>query len=351
MEKTKILLTGASGTVGFQVLRQLLESGDLYNISILDKRTRLSQKHLLPYQRKLRLLWGDLCNASFVNKACQGQDVVIHLAAIIPPLADSNPKLAYAVNVEGTKNLVKALELSSKPMFLLYSSSISVYGDRLQQPYIKVSDCLQPSLGDEYAKTKIEAEKIIQASTLNWTIFRLCAIFGTQNHKLSKLMFHMPLETPIEFTTPEDAARAFVKAISKVDVLNKRVLNLGGGSQCRILYSDFLTRSFRIFGLGKLDFPEHSFAEQNFHCGYYADGDDLEAILSFRQSNVASYFHSLTGSVSGVQKLVTRLVHPFVKRQLTIQSEPYQAVKTKDAHHLKRFFKTTTINEIVDEIG
>ena len=47
MEKKNILLTGASGTVGFEVLKQLLEK-DCYNIVVFDKKTKLSGEKLMP---------------------------------------------------------------------------------------------------------------------------------------------------------------------------------------------------------------------------------------------------------------------------------------------------------------
>jgi nucleoside-diphosphate-sugar epimerase len=97
--------------------------------------------------------------------------VVIHLAAIIPPLADKKPRLAQKVNVNGTKNLMECLEEFSPKTFFLHASSISVYGDRIKNPWIKVSDHLSPSDRDEYALTKIEAEKIIASSELHCLFF------------------------------------------------------------------------------------------------------------------------------------------------------------------------------------
>ena len=44
----------------------------------------------------------------------------------------------------------------SRYSFFVYSSSISVYGDRLQNPNIKVTDSLLPSQGDEYAAVRLK---------------------------------------------------------------------------------------------------------------------------------------------------------------------------------------------------
>src|SRR5690554_1185353 len=270
-------------------------------------------------------------------------DFIIHLAAIIPPLADEKPELAFQVNVEGTKNLISVLEEHAKNAFFLYASSVSVYGDRLKNPMIKVGDPLQPSVGDEYAKTKIQAEKILQNSQLDWSIFRLSAIMGADNHKISGLMFHMPLTTSMEITTPQDTGRAFVNAIGKRKTLSKQIFNLGGGEECRITYHDFLSRSFEIFGLGKLDFPENAFATHNFHCGYYADGEDLEKILHFRKDTITSYFESVKKVVSPMKKMAAKIFSWSMKRHILRQSDPLRAIKNWDRKGVARYFNSSKL--------
>ena len=208
--KLRVLLTGSSGGIGFEVLKQLHSSGN-FDITVFDIKTAQSVKTLSDFEQKVKIVYGDISNKQDLKSVCINQDIVIHLAAVIPPLADEQPELAYRVNVIGTQNLISLLEEFSPKVFFFYSSSISIYGDRVLNPNIIISDPLIPSEGDEYAKTKIIAEKSIQSSQLNWTIFRLCAIMG--RHKISKLMFHQPLNTSFELATLEDTARAFVNGI------------------------------------------------------------------------------------------------------------------------------------------
>lgn len=334
MIKKNILLTGASGNVGFEVLKQLTEKG-CYNISVFDKKTKLSVGKLMPYKRQVNLIFGDITNPSNLEEITD-IDVVIHLAAIIPPLADEKPELAQKVNTLGTQNLIHQLEKHSPNAFFMYSSSISVYGDRIENPYINVGDALIPSEGDAYAETKIAAEESVQQSQLDWTIFRLAAIMG--NHKISKLMFHQPLNTALEICTPQDTARAFVNAIGKQAELSKKTFNLGGGESCRISYKHFLERSFAIFGLGKLDFPEHAFADKNFHCGFYADGENLENIVNFRQHSLEDYFQMEEEKVSPFKKGAAALFKKPIKWFLLKKSEPYHAFKTQDAQQIHHYF-------------
>lgn len=334
--RKRILLTGASGTVGYEVLKQLSVLKDTLDITIFDVASANSRKKFRPFRKDVKIVYGDITSIADVEKVCRETDVVIHLAAIIPPLADEKPELAYRVNTLGTQHLVKCLEQHAPHAFLLYSSSISVYGDRIQNPWITVDDALKPSAGDQYAITKIEAENIIRNSKLNWSIFRLSAIMG--GHKISKLMFHQPLNTSLEITTPEDTARAFVNAIGKQAQLSKKIFNLGGGAQCRITYADFLSRSFKIFGLGEVDFPPKSFADKNFHCGYYKDSDTLNAILDFNRDTIDTYFEHEKSKISPLARLINTLFKKFIKRYLSRQSEPLAAYVQQDKKQMAHFF-------------
>ena len=334
--KKKILLTGASGTVGLETLKILVKNAD-YDITVFDLKTRKSVHKLAPFSKNVKIVYGDIGNFSAVENVCRNQDFVIHLAAIIPPLADINPELAYYVNVKGTENLIQALEKNSPKCHLFFSSSISVYGDRISTPEISVTDPLKPSVGDQYGGTKVLCEKIIQQSKLSWSIFRLAAIMG--NHKMSKLMFHMPLDTPMEICTPQDTGRAFANAVAHQTQLKNRIFNLGGGPDCVILYRSFLSKMFEAFGLGEANFPEKAFAEKNFHCGIMKDGDMLEDIIHFRRQNLCDYFDLVNQQVNPIQKKITFVFRNFIKRWLLSQSEPYYAYRKGNREEINHYFK------------
>jgi nucleoside-diphosphate-sugar epimerase len=337
--KSRILLTGASGAVGYEVLKQLYHQKDKFDITVFGTRSTRSAKHLSPYKDGINIVYGDISNNDDVKKASANKDFVIHLAAIIPPASDEDPELAFNVNFTGTENLIRNLEQLSPDTFFMFSSSISVYGDRVENHMIKVGDPLNPNEGDEYAKTKLKTEQLICSSNLDWTIFRLTAIMG--NHKISKSMFHMPLETSIEIATPGDTARAFVNAIENKLHISKKIFNLGGGVNCRTTYKELLTSSFKIFGLGKLNFPQKTFAEKNYFCGYYEDGDDLNNILHFRTDTMESYYQSEKLKIPLWKKVLTSAFKIRIKRFLLKKSEPYQAFITGDTKMIEHYFKVS----------
>ncbi len=336
MEQKKILLTGASGTVGYEVLKHLHDLQD-FNVTVFDIDNTKSKLVFRQFSN-IKVIYGDISDNTDMLKIQPNFDVVIHLAAIIPPAADKNPILTHRINVEGTKNLIQQIEKTSPNAFFIYCSSISVYGDRVKNPDIIVSDILSISEGDIYGQSKMDAETIVRNSNLHWTIFRLAAIM--KNHKMTKLMFHMPLNTKLEICTPEDTARAFVNAIFHIGELKGKIYNLGGGEKCCISYLDFLQRSFKIFGLGKLNFPKFAFAERNFHCGYFADGNILENILHFRKDNIDSYFEKTKSSIAVYKKKLAHLFSPLIKAFLLSQSEPYKAYRKNDRKLIQHFFYT-----------
>jgi nucleoside-diphosphate-sugar epimerase len=220
----------------------------------------------------------------------------------------------------------------------MFSSSVAIYGDRLKNPEIRVSDPLHNDDEDFYVQSKIKAEKAVRNSRLDWTIFRLTAILGVNNHKITGLMFHMPLETPMEITTPSDAARAFVNGLERKKMLSKKIFNLGGGKSFRTTYRELLAENFKINGLGKLNFPENTFAEKNFHCGYMMDSDDLENILQYRKHTLSDYYRLNREAVPIVRKYLTILFRGLIKFFLRQMSEPLRASKSNVIKERERFF-------------
>jgi len=299
----KILLTGATGNVGFEALKKLIEHK--HEVTVLEIESTKNKKKLNQYKDKIFIVFGSITDQKLINELIVDKDVVIHLAAIIPPLADEKPELAKQANVFGTLNIVNAIERQSKKPFLIYSSSISVYGDRLENYNIKVGDKLQPSFGDKYAETKIAAESIIQNSNIEYTIFRLGAVMGKP--KINPLMFHMPLKTKLEIVSNIDVGEALVKSVNHLRELQGQIFNLGGGEQCRTSYHDFLENMFRIYGLNTRDININAFAPNNFHCGYYIDGHKLNNILNFQNDTLITYYERLKKETPIYKRFITSI--------------------------------------------
>lgn len=335
--RRKILLTGASGSVGFEAFQELVKRRVCHDIRILSLDRSQERQLFKPYSGRVEMVWGDIRNPEVGRKAVQGVDVVLHAAGIIPPTADHHPELAHAVNVLGTKNLVDACGLEANPPKFIYTSSVSVYGDRVADPDIRVGDPLRPSDGDQYAQTKIEAEKIIQASRLRWSIFRLCGVLVKQL-KIQPLMFHMPLDTALEWCHDSDAGYALIQAIDR-EAIEGRIFNLGGGEKCQITARDFLKKMFPMWGLDSGILPDYAFATRNFHSGYYRDGDLLNNLLRFRRRTLQDYLDEMRSRVSPLQRwMVGAIPRSILRKWLLKMSDPLKAIQENNEALIGRFY-------------
>jgi nucleoside-diphosphate-sugar epimerase len=317
----KVLVTGAFGNVGRSTVAALKAQGD--EVTILEADSPLNRRLAPRLARGCRLILGDVRDPAAARQAMEGQEAVCHLAAIIPPAADRLPDLARSVNVEGTRNLITAASAAARPgarppRFVL-ASSIAAYGDHLKAPWINVDDPLLPNDDDAYGKTKVEAEALLRESGLPFSILRLSYIVWRKKLQRDPLMFHMPPATSIEVCHTEDTGRAF-SAAARTGEAEGRTFDIGGGAACRTTFRDYLDRMFRLFGLGSSRFlPDEAFATGGFHCGWYADSDEAEALLRFRRKSIEDYYREVKEETRYLRALAA-LVAPALRRSLLAAS-------------------------------
>ncbi|MFM8367503.1 MAG: NAD-dependent epimerase/dehydratase family protein [Chloroflexota bacterium] len=215
----KILLTGATGNVGGHVLPLLLERGHDVRCLVFDSNNE--RKIVQGWKHKPEVVWGDIQDERVVESALGGVEAVVHLAAIIPPMTDQNPRLAYGVNVNGTRNLVNAASKRAKRVRLIFTSTYDVYGNTQDlTPPRKVTLPVNPQ--EEYARHKVEAEKIIQSGNVDWCIFRLASAIPVEmSTKYQSMMFDVPLDDRLEYIHPADAALAICNAVEHAEVWGK----------------------------------------------------------------------------------------------------------------------------------
>lgn len=141
----KVLVTGATSTVGRATVQVLLDRGD--DVTVLQRR-----RSRLPCREVL----GDIRDSSLVRGAARGQDVVVHLAAKVD-LAGPWGEFAR-VNIGGTRNVVDACRTADVGRLVHVSSPSVAHGGR---PLVGVG--AQPadpaSARGHYARSKAVAER------------------------------------------------------------------------------------------------------------------------------------------------------------------------------------------------
>jgi len=349
MAKKRILLTGASGSMGGEAFKELLRRKDRYDTAILLRPSRENRKAFSKYEGQpgLTIVWGDLCNPDDVLKAVDGADHVLHPASLIAPEADDKPALCKNINCGGTANIIAAIRKQPQNgdnVRLVYVASVAEYGDRLPPIHmVRVGDPLKPSVGDYYATTKIAAEKsVIESGLKYWAVMRQTYIaIPNALTLMDPIMFHQPVDTHIELITSADAGYGLVQTIETPEDFYGRVYNMGGGPACRVVFKDYLERMMKLFGMGdyRKIMPLNWFATRNFHCCWYEDSYVLNDYLGHWRESLEDHYKQVEANIPWYLKFGARIAPPFVVRAfLKRMAEPLHWIKNNDEEKITAFF-------------
>lgn len=203
----KVLVTGAGGFIGSHVVEALVAAGAtttamvrynsgslIGNLAFLDAKSRAA----------VRVVSGTIEDSDFVYQTIKGQDIVLHLAALIAiPYSYEAPRTYVRTNVEGTLNVLEAARRYDIARVVQTSTS-EVYGTAVRTPI----DENHPLQGQSpYSASKIAADKLAES---------YCRSFGT------------PVVTLRPFNTfgPRQSARAFIPTIIS-QALDREEVRLG----------------------------------------------------------------------------------------------------------------------------
>lgn len=336
----RVLVTGAFGNIGTSTTKELLRQGHI--VRALDLKTSANRKRARMLGRlgaQLEVFWGDLRRLDDMKAAVEGQEVVIHLAFIIPKLSatgfesEAHPDWAWEINVGGTQNLIAAMKTQPKPPKLVFASSYHIYG-RTQhlEPPRTVWDPAQPL--EHYAHHKVECERLVRESGLQWVILRLAATLPIAM-KMDPGMFDIPLDNRMEYVHTKDAGLAFANAASNPDVWRK-ILHVGGGAKCQHTYREIAEAVLVGFGVGML--PEEAFSTIPFPTDWVDTGES-ERLLQYQQHTLADYVRDMT-KMMGYRRWLVSAFRPAIRAMLLQQSAYYRAGKPGLVTAILHGFKT-----------
>jgi len=290
LDKKTIFLTGATGNMGKQGLKKLLERVDRFNIVVLVLPTKKDKALMSPYSNigSLKIVWGDLTNYEDVLECVTGADYVLHVGGMVSPMADYHPKLTMKVNVGAIQNILNAIKAQPDPdrIKLVYIGSVAQTGDRnAPLHWGRTGDPIFISAFDHYAVSKTMAEReVIESGLKYWVSLRQTGIlYGKIVGSLDPILFHEPLNGVLEWVTDVDSGKLLANVCEQKvpDDFWCRIFNVGGGPAFRTVNADFLHRSFQALGIK--DFRKvverNWFATRNFHGQWYEDSDVLENYL------------------------------------------------------------------------
>ncbi|MDO5423725.1 MAG: NAD(P)-dependent oxidoreductase [Eubacteriales bacterium] len=321
-EKLNVLITGATGGMGFESLKQLLEETEKLNLIILARDSGKNHALLKNYEGRegLTIKWGDLLNYPDVLECVRQADIVLHIAAFVSPAADYYPKKAMQNNYGSTRNLINAIKESGRAdrTRFVYIGTVAETGDRMPPIHWgRVGDPIKPSMFDYYAVSKIAAERLVIESGLKyWVSLRQTGIIGkAMAGIMDAIMFHNCLDNVLEYVSDRDSGRA-MKNLCKFEAEGTldasfwgHIYNIGGGESCRVSTYEMYQRLYGDIGftdLSKIVDPKW-YATRNFHGHFYLDSDKLENYLHFRSDSM-EYFYDAYKKNLGATVTVSKIL-------------------------------------------
>jgi UDP-glucose 4-epimerase len=158
----RVLVIGGAGFIGCFVVRELLKT-KVEEVLIFDNFARGKLSNLAECLEDSRCqvvpYGGDIRETDILDKAFEGIDYVIHLAAMWLLHCKDFPRTAFDVNISGTFNVLEAC-VKHNVKKLIYSSSASVYGDAVQVPMTETHPFNNKNF---YGATKIAGEAMCTA--------------------------------------------------------------------------------------------------------------------------------------------------------------------------------------------
>jgi uncharacterized protein YbjT (DUF2867 family) len=224
-----ILVTGGTGFVGQEIVKQLQATGNKVRL-LLRNPEALPQN---PLYKNCELVQGDILDPACLLPAMQGVQAIIHLVGIII----EKPGATFEkIHAEGTANLVTAARIAGVPRFVHMSALNTKAGSASQ-----------------YHQTKWLGELAVRESGLDWTIFQPSVIYGPGDGFVSQFaqLMQPPFSYLTGFSVPspgdgetilqpvhvQEVARAFVRALANPNSISK-TYQLGGES---LSFNQFLT--------------------------------------------------------------------------------------------------------------
>lgn len=353
----KIAMTGTSGNMGSEALKQTfeLEKIDWIRALLHDtrKNRRLAARLSKLYGNKIQFVFGSLEDESSCKALVREADYVVNMAAVIPPKSDASPKRSFLCNAAGTETLVKTILRENPKAKFIHISTVALYGNRNEKhPFGRVGDPLIVSPFDAYAKDKLYGERCVLDAELScWVVLRQTAMLHPHIFKdnLSDgLMFHTALNAPLEWVSSRDSGY-LIKRIIERDSKNEipqfwnKIYNIGAGEKSRRTGYDTFNDGFAMIG-GTTEkyFKPDWFAPRNFHGMWFADSDELNALFGYQRDDVQGYWREIARAhpVFALGKFVPkRLLYLFLfRRLLRHPNSPRTWIRRGDKARMEAYF-------------
>ena len=216
----KILITGATGFIGRHLCDHLLNNGFLVRALV-----REASLTILEPNKNLEQLVGDLLDPTFLEKACEDIDVIVHLAGLAHTHGSTSSQL-HKINIDGTKLLLAAADDKKVGRFVFMSSSLAAPANN------------RGLATTAYGKAKLSAEKLVMArqerSKLESVVLRPVSVYGPGMRGNIALLISLVLR---RLAPPLPRLQTSLSLIGVEDVCDAVILVIMSRNACGKIYT------------------------------------------------------------------------------------------------------------------
>ena len=283
---SNVLITGGAGSLGAELAHLLSDEG--HHIKVFDlPGLDYSQFDGKP---RIEVSTGNVTDIDSLGKAASGIDTVIHLAALLPPVAEDDWQRTESVNVTGTQNLLKAVGQENGEAHFVFSSSVATYGDTsgAEGP---LSTDHPSSPNDFYSRSKVLAEKLVMESGLPYSVLRISGI-SIPAFLEPPDVWPFQRDQRMEFVCRDDVVSALQNCVGK-DAVRNKVYNIAGGATWQMTGHEYVSALFDLMGVPE-DMATYLDKPGWFH--WYRT-EESQAALNYQNTTFPGFLKKLEAAV------------------------------------------------------
>ena len=299
--KTKILITGGAGCIGFETAKQLLKKN--YEVVVFDLYEQLLRvmSELKKY-KNCKIYHGTIMDVNALTEAAKDCHYIIHLAAYLGVnRTETNRLMCLDLNINGTKNVLDAAVLNKNIKKFIFASSSEVYGEPIKNP---ITEKAITQGNTVYAVSKLAGEELVKAYSKKFpkmksTILRYFNTYGP--NQIAQFVVPKFLDNIKKGKSPivygagsqvrsycyvEDTAAATIKCIENKKT-NGKTINIGNSNE-PISLKDLSSLCIKLFSKKKMkakfvnDFKKTDRSKNREIYERYCDTTFAKKIINFK---------------------------------------------------------------------
>jgi CDP-paratose 2-epimerase len=269
-EGRPILITGGAGFIGSNLADRLAGQGE--KVIIFDALSRPGVERNLAWLQerhgsRVTSIVADIRDEDEVVRAAADAKAIFHLAAQVAVTTSmADPREDFEINIRGTLNLLDAVRLRSEKVPVIFASTNKVYGDLIDLPFETEGNRHTPvgaiaergiderrplDFHTPYGCSKGAADQYVldysRSFEIPTVVFRMSCIYGQRQmgtedqgwvaHFLIRALEGKTItlygdgKQVRDILDVSDAVDAYVGALQRIDKVQGRAFNLGGGPE------------------------------------------------------------------------------------------------------------------------